>query len=141
MPILCQRQQRGPYVTKACTNCQQKHVKCTGKATCKYCMSRNLECTFINSGKTRGPKPRKQWNYVLNNSDINFDGRFMPHSVTPNIVQGHTLTFPDNNHTFYSNSYDEFQNIHTPQEIIPLLYQTHTDNTGYFMQNNHFNLY
>ncbi|CAG8839240.1 39032_t:CDS:1, partial [Gigaspora margarita] len=30
-----QRQQRGPYVTKACTNCRQTHAKCTGEAPCE----------------------------------------------------------------------------------------------------------
>ncbi|CAG8776605.1 15260_t:CDS:1, partial [Gigaspora rosea] len=41
--------QRRTNVTKACTNCQRKHIKCTGKATCEHCAERNFECIFIDS--------------------------------------------------------------------------------------------
>ncbi|CAG8511306.1 8241_t:CDS:2 [Racocetra fulgida] len=49
-------------------------------------------------------------------------------------MQGHTLTFQDHNGIiFYSNPYNELQSVNTFQEIMPFVYQTHTD-TGYVMQ-------
>ncbi|KAF0487831.1 hypothetical protein F8M41_022499 [Gigaspora margarita] len=141
MSLCEQRQKRGPYVTKACTNCQQKRVKCTGKATCKNCTIRNLECNFIDSGKKRGPpKKRKlgtdnrslEQNYILNGSELNFDGTFIITTIS------HVLTSPNshNNIAFYSDSYNEFQHIYNFQENAPFLYQTLT-NTGY-IYNNYF---
>ncbi|CAG8717662.1 19795_t:CDS:1, partial [Gigaspora rosea] len=73
----------------ACTNCQQKHAKCSGGAICKRCTLRNLECTFIDSGKKRGPKTDGKYSvqvYVSNGFENGFDGIS---SVIPNSVQGH----------------------------------------------------
>ncbi|CAG8811994.1 40361_t:CDS:1, partial [Gigaspora margarita] len=81
------------YVTKACTNCQQKHAKCSGKEPCECCALHNLECTFIDSGKKRGPKTNgklPEQIYVLNGSENDLEGTFMLLSVIPNFVQGHT---------------------------------------------------
>ncbi|RIB18320.1 hypothetical protein C2G38_2184918 [Gigaspora rosea] len=123
-----QQHQRGPYVTKACTNCQHKHVKCTGKATCKYCAQRSLECTFIDSGKKRGPRKERRLrtddrplerNLILNGSEINFGGIFTQFAVIPTI--NHTLTSPDKHNYIisYFDSYNGLQNIHTFQENDP----------------------
>ncbi|CAG8529856.1 20580_t:CDS:1 [Cetraspora pellucida] len=130
---LCQRQ-RGPYVTRACTNCQQRHVKCTGSATCQYCSLHGLECIFISSNKRRGPKrkrePRKksktlEQNYVPDNPENNSNGV----SMKPILIHNHALTFQDNNDIiFYSNSYDELQDVHTFQEIAPFVYQSNHPN-------------
>ncbi|KAF0447471.1 Zn2-C6 fungal-type DNA-binding domain protein [Gigaspora margarita] len=90
-----QRRQRGFYVTRACVNCQQKHAKCSGGATCKRCTLRNLECTFIDSGKKRGPKTDGKYSvrvYVPNGSENDFDGISMLSSVIPKPVQGHAST-------------------------------------------------
>ncbi|CAG8827795.1 41200_t:CDS:1, partial [Gigaspora margarita] len=130
------QQQRGTYVTKACTNCQQKHAKCSGRVTCERCTLRNLECTFIGSSKKRGPKT----NIILNGSENDFGGIFVLSSVIPNRVQGHTSTLsstseylqqPNNINEFihYSNFYEE-QDVHAFQESGSVLYQAHTD-TGY----------
>ncbi|CAG8573435.1 28268_t:CDS:1 [Dentiscutata erythropus] len=90
MSFLCQeRQQRGPYVTKACTNCQKKHAKCTGGAVCKRCTQRNLECTFIDSGKKRGPKKNDKHSeqvYALNGPENDFDGTLMLYSDPENEI-------------------------------------------------------
>ncbi|RIB18429.1 hypothetical protein C2G38_2085698, partial [Gigaspora rosea] len=74
------QQRRGFYVTRACTNCQQKHTKCSGRAICKRCMLRNLECTFIDSGKRRGPKTNSKHLgqvYVFNDPENDLDGTSM----------------------------------------------------------------
>ncbi|CAG8474293.1 hypothetical protein C2G38_2317485 [Gigaspora rosea] len=111
-----QRRQRSPYVTKACTNCRQKHAKCSGKAICKYCMLHNLECIFIDSGKKRGPRTKRglrtnsirfEANYISNGSEITFDEISMSF-VPSNILQSYALTSSYNNDiTFYSDSYSE----------------------------------
>ncbi|KAF0469050.1 hypothetical protein F8M41_025665 [Gigaspora margarita] len=90
-----QQQRRGFYVTRACTNCQKKHAKCSGGAKCKRCTLRNLECTFIDSGKKRGPKTDSKYSvqvYVPNGSENGFDGIYMLSSVTSKPVQGHAST-------------------------------------------------
>ncbi|CAG8696760.1 11880_t:CDS:1, partial [Dentiscutata heterogama] len=122
-----------PYVAKACLNCQQKHVKCTGKATCKYCTIHELECNFIDSGKKRGPRKKRrlrtdnrpfEQNCIFNGSEINLDGTFIQLAVIPII--SYALTSPDNHNdiALYSDTYNEFQNIHYFQENAPFLYQT-----------------
>ncbi|KAF0532975.1 hypothetical protein F8M41_010830 [Gigaspora margarita] len=110
------RRQRGPYATMACTNCQQKHAKCSGKTICKYCILHNLECIFIDSGKKRGPRAKRELrtnrrhfeeNYISNGSKITFDGISMSF-VPSNIIQSYALTPSDNNGiTFYSDSNSE----------------------------------
>ncbi|CAG8465839.1 10639_t:CDS:1 [Cetraspora pellucida] len=140
---LCQRQ-RGPYVTRACTNCQQRHAKCSGSAACQYCSLHGLECNFISSNKRRGPKrkrePRKkskslEKNYVPDNPE----NKSNEVSTQPILIHNHA--FQDNNDIIsYSNSYDELQDVHTFQEIAPFVYQIRTD-TDYVMQSNHSNLY
>ncbi|CAG8591223.1 1129_t:CDS:1, partial [Scutellospora calospora] len=85
-----QRRKRSTYVTMACTNCRQKHAKCSGKVTCRRCSQRNLECTFIDSGKRRGPRAvgrLVEQNYVNNGPELNFNGTYMLSSVIPNITQ------------------------------------------------------
>ncbi|KAF0507671.1 hypothetical protein F8M41_018956 [Gigaspora margarita] len=90
-----QQQRRGFYVTRACTNCQQRHAKCSGGAMCKRCTLRNLDCIFIDSGKKRGPKTDDKYSvqvYVPNGSENDFDRIRMLSSVIPSSVQGHALT-------------------------------------------------
>ncbi|KAF0512245.1 Zn2-C6 fungal-type DNA-binding domain [Gigaspora margarita] len=138
------RQQRGPYTTKACTNCQQKHAKCSGEATCKRCTQHNLVCTFNDSGKKRGPKKNgkhPEQVYALNGLENDFDGTSMLSSVIPNHKQGYTSTLPfpseylqrqSDNFEFshYSNFYED-QTIYAPQEISSVYY---TD-TRYIIDN------
>ncbi|CAG8672872.1 2550_t:CDS:2 [Gigaspora margarita] len=116
------RQQRGPYTTKACTNCQQKHAN-------------------------RGPKKigkHPEQVYALNGPENDFDGTSMLSSVIPNHERVYTSTLsfsseylqrqPDNfEHSHYSNFYED-QNIYVPQEISPVSYQTYTD-TRYIIDN------
>ncbi|CAG8558136.1 9097_t:CDS:1 [Gigaspora margarita] len=45
------------YTSLACTNCQRKHIKCSGKGPCINCKEKSLQCHFI-SGKKRGPKEK-----------------------------------------------------------------------------------
>ncbi|KAF0436103.1 hypothetical protein F8M41_004723 [Gigaspora margarita] len=118
-----QQQRRGFYVTRACTNCQKKHAKCSGGAMCKRCALRNLECTFIDSGKKRGPKTDGKCSVqvnVPNGSENDFDGISMLSSVIPNPVQGHAPTLSlsgclqqqpviVDDDTLYSNFYDPEQ--------------------------------
>ncbi|KAF0507672.1 hypothetical protein F8M41_018957 [Gigaspora margarita] len=47
---------RGPYAATACTNCRQRHAKCSEESTCAYCASHNLKCIYVKSVKKRGPK-------------------------------------------------------------------------------------
>ncbi|KAF0447476.1 Cutinase transcription factor 1 alpha [Gigaspora margarita] len=90
-----QRQRRGFYVTRACTNCKEKHAKCSGGATCERCTLRNLECTFIDSGKKRGPKTdgkhAVQFN-ASNGSENYYDGTSVLPSMITNPAQGHLST-------------------------------------------------
>ncbi|RIB07382.1 hypothetical protein C2G38_2214598 [Gigaspora rosea] len=78
-------QQRGPYVTTACTNCRRKHKKCSEEATCTYCASHNLKCTYVKSGKKRGPKATKRTDNV-------FESNF---NEAVNIEQEHTFTLAE----------------------------------------------
>ncbi|CAG8740638.1 hypothetical protein C2G38_2291505 [Gigaspora rosea] len=143
-----QRQQRGPYTAKACTNCRQKHAKCSAETTCKRCTQRNLVCTFNDSGKKRGPKKNGKYSeqvYVLNGPENDFYETSMLSSAIPNPEQSHTPTLSspseylqqqsDNfdEFTHYSNFYED-KNIYGSQEISPFSYQTYTD-TRYIIDN------
>ncbi|CAG8719502.1 43769_t:CDS:2 [Gigaspora margarita] len=134
------------YERIACTNCQQKHAKCSGGATCERCILRNLECTFIDSGKKRGPKTNGKnpgQVYVLNSYENDFDRTFVLSSIILNAMQEHKLilTSPSGHLQQQSDIIDEFthfneeQNIHAFQEVSPFSYQARTD-AGYIMQNN-----
>ncbi|KAF0403429.1 hypothetical protein F8M41_009246 [Gigaspora margarita] len=74
---------------------QEKHAKCSGGATCEHCTLRNLECTFIDSGKKRGPKPdgkhAVQFN-ASNGSENYYDGTSVLPSMITNPAQGHLST-------------------------------------------------
>ncbi|CAG8783641.1 hypothetical protein C2G38_2227933 [Gigaspora rosea] len=139
------RQQRGPYTTKACTNCQQKHAKCTGEVPCERCTRLNLVCTFSDSGKKRGPKKNAKLPeevYALNNLRNDFDRTHMQFFVISDAVQGHTSTlssptgYPEQSYgiAHFSDSYEE-QNVPAFQEVCPVLYQASID-AGYVMPNN-----
>ncbi|CAG8659141.1 43138_t:CDS:1 [Gigaspora margarita] len=78
-------QQRGPYATTSCTNCRRRHAKCSEEATCTYCASHNLKCTYVKSGKKRGPKATKKTDNVF---ESNFDD-------AANIEQEHTFTLTE----------------------------------------------
>ncbi|CAG8685526.1 24_t:CDS:1 [Gigaspora margarita] len=143
-----QRQQRGPYVTKACTNCRQKHAKCTGEVPCERCTRLNLVCTFSASGKKRGPKKNNKLLeevYSLDNLRNDFDRTHMQFFVISDAVQGHASTqlsptgysqqpYDIDGFTHYSASYEE-QNVPAFQEVCPVLYQASID-TGNVMPNN-----
>ncbi|CAG8672884.1 2551_t:CDS:2, partial [Gigaspora margarita] len=147
-------------IQPACTNCQQKHAKCSGGATCKRCAQHNLVCTFNDSVKRRGPKKNvkhPEQIYVPNSPENDFYETSMLSSVILNPEQGHTSTLsfpseylrqPDNFDEFthysnYSNFYED-QNIYLTQEISPVSHQTYTD-TSYIIDNtyisNNFFLY
>ncbi|CAG8602883.1 11759_t:CDS:1, partial [Dentiscutata heterogama] len=141
-----QPKKRGPYTTKACTNCRKKHAKCTGKAFCERCTRLNLECTFDNSGQKRGPKKNGKLSEEVN--DLNdlrndFDRNPMLVSAVSNAMQSHVSTLssplgypqPNNFDEFiHYDAYDE-QTIQDFQEVGRFLYQTRTD-TEYIMPNN-----
>ncbi|CAG8502863.1 9225_t:CDS:1 [Gigaspora margarita] len=63
-------QRRGPYATKACTNCRKKHLKCSEGVICANCASHNLQCIYVKSNKKRGPRTVNRSIYVL---ESNFD--------------------------------------------------------------------
>ncbi|CAG8841578.1 27026_t:CDS:2 [Gigaspora margarita] len=113
-------QQRGPYVTTACTNCRRRHTKCSEEATCAYCASHNLKCTYIKSGKKRGPKATKRTDKVFEN---NFN-------EAANIEQEHTFTLTE--YQFSTSipsyfSYGQIKSEFSPNQIC-------TD-TNYIMPN------
>ncbi|CAG8591205.1 1128_t:CDS:1, partial [Scutellospora calospora] len=115
-----QRQQRGSYVKKACTSCQQRHVKCSGKATCERCTLYNIECTFIESGKKRGPKTdsRLLEQDIRNDSESSFNetSNAMQSDTSPLLfLHGHQF----NAQLLENNIFDPnfYQNTHTSQEI------------------------
>ncbi|CAG8779145.1 18092_t:CDS:1 [Dentiscutata erythropus] len=142
-----QRQRRGFYVSRACTNCQQKHTKCSGNVICERCTLRNLECTFIDSGKKRGPRVNCKFSEqvsVFNGPENEFEGISMLSSTIPNALRDHASTlsspsgYPQTSDnidkvTLYSN-YEE-QNIRAFQGVDPFSYQACTD-TGFVMQDN-----
>ncbi|CAG8810163.1 17781_t:CDS:1, partial [Gigaspora margarita] len=124
-----------------CTNCQQKHTKCSGEATCKRCTQRNLVCIFNDSGKKRGPKKNGKYPeqvYVLNDPENGFYETSTISSVILNSEQGHTPTLsspseylqrqPDNFDEFTHFNFYEDQNMYVSQEISPFSYQKYTDN-------------
>ncbi|CAG8630285.1 9773_t:CDS:1, partial [Scutellospora calospora] len=53
---------RTSYATKACTNCQRKHAKCSGEIPCINCTEKSLECCILITGKKRGPKTKRHNN-------------------------------------------------------------------------------
>ncbi|CAG8584850.1 29789_t:CDS:2, partial [Gigaspora margarita] len=72
-----------------------KNSKCSEEATCKCCISRNLECTFIDLGKKHGLKtnskhPRQ--NYVFNSFENDLDRTFVLSSIISNAMQEHKST-------------------------------------------------
>ncbi|CAG8852007.1 30504_t:CDS:1, partial [Racocetra persica] len=94
--VLPYQRQQGFYVTRAYTNCQQKHAKCMGEATCERCILRGLECTFIDSGKKRGPKINGKHTkrvYIFNGLENDFDGTstqfLMPCRITHRLYHRH----------------------------------------------------
>ncbi|KAF0507668.1 hypothetical protein F8M41_018953 [Gigaspora margarita] len=142
-----QQQRRGFYVTRACTNCKQKHAKCSGGAVCKRCKLRNLECTFIDSGKKRGPKMDGKYSvqvYVHSGSENDFDGIS---SVIPNSVQDHASILSlsgclqqqpvdVDDFTLYSDFYDPEQvyilnNFENDFDGISMLYPTSSPVQGH----------
>ncbi|KAF0469270.1 kinase-like protein [Gigaspora margarita] len=64
-------QQQGHYATKACSNCQQRHVKCSGKVTCNYCKLRDLERVFIKDHKKCEPKLKQNYQSENNYKKLN----------------------------------------------------------------------
>ncbi|CAG8840263.1 45616_t:CDS:2, partial [Gigaspora margarita] len=85
-----------PNTAKACTNCQQTHVKCSEETTCKRCTQHRLVCTFNDSGKKRGPK--KHGNYS--------DQGHMPTLSSPSeYLQLQHDNF--DKFTYYSNFYED----------------------------------
>ncbi|KAF0492717.1 hypothetical protein F8M41_021564 [Gigaspora margarita] len=90
------RERRGFYATKACINCKQKHAKCSGGETCERCRLYNLECSFIDSGKKRGPRTNGKHSkpvYVLNGPENDFNGTSMLSSIISiNDVQDQAST-------------------------------------------------
>ncbi|CAG8438508.1 185_t:CDS:1 [Scutellospora calospora] len=127
---------RGPYTKKACTNCQQRHVKCSGKATCERCTLYKIECTFIES-KKRGPKTdsRLLEQVIFNDSEIGFNETTIPSSVNFNAIQSYALPLPflpghqfsaqrlENNNNFILDP-NLYQNNHASQEINHQEYDT-----------------
>ncbi|KAF0512244.1 Ubiquinone biosynthesis O-methyltransferase [Gigaspora margarita] len=111
------RQQRGPYATKACTNCRQKRSKCTGEVPCERCTRLNIVCAFSDLGKKRGPKKNVKPSETLSSPT--------GHPQQPYDIDGFT---------HYSDSYEE-QNVPAFQEVCPVLYQASID-TGNVMPNN-----
>ncbi|CAG8702000.1 12203_t:CDS:2 [Dentiscutata erythropus] len=143
------QQRRGFYATRVCTNCRKKHAKCSGETTCERCTLRNLECTFIDSSKKRGPKTNGkhlEQVYALNGLENNFEGTSMLSSVILNPMQGHASIpsspsgYPQQQlenifeFTFHCDSYEE-PNSHAFQEASSFSYQSWT-NTEYVMQSN-----
>ncbi|CAG8774964.1 3843_t:CDS:1 [Gigaspora rosea] len=76
------QRRRGPYATKACTNCRKKHLKCCEGVICTNCASHNLQCIYVKSNKKRGPRTVNRSIYV---SENNFND-------TASIEQKHTST-------------------------------------------------
>ncbi|CAG8802077.1 4394_t:CDS:2, partial [Dentiscutata erythropus] len=71
---------------------QQKHAKCSGEVICERCTQRNLECTFIESSKKRGPKMSSnlpEQIYILNGSETNFNGTSKLSSLISNTIWIH----------------------------------------------------
>ncbi|CAG8816199.1 6395_t:CDS:2 [Gigaspora margarita] len=107
-------QQRGPYATMSCTNCRRRHAKCSEEATCINCASHNLKCTYVKSGKKRGPKTTKK---TYNVFESNFD-------ETTNIEQEHTFTLTDYqfitsipSYFFYDQEPQQMQSEFSPNQI------------------------
>ncbi|CAG8670017.1 33353_t:CDS:2 [Gigaspora margarita] len=151
--------------SKACTNCQQKHAKCSGSAMCKRCTLHNLEFTFIESVKKRGPKTDGRASaltlsgclhqqsvivddvtlysdfydpeqvYVLCNFENFFDGTSMLCFMITNPVQGHTLTLS-------LSGYPQLQSDNT--DDVTLYSDSYEEKSpmpfsnGYTMENNNF---
>ncbi|KAF0434016.1 hypothetical protein F8M41_004938 [Gigaspora margarita] len=117
-------QQRGPYATTACTNCRRRHAKCSEEATCTYFASHSLKCTYVKSGKKRGPKTTKRTDNV-------FESNF---NEVANIEQEHTFTLTE--YQFSTSIPSYFNYGQEPQQIQSefSLNQISTDN-NYIMPN------
>ncbi|CAG8596511.1 44465_t:CDS:2 [Gigaspora margarita] len=117
-------QQRGPYMTMACTNCRRRHTKCSEEATCTYCATRNLKCTYVKSGKKRGPKATKRTNNVF---ESNFD-------EAANIEQEQPFTLTENQFNTSIPSYFNYSQEPQPMQSDFFSNQICTD-TNYIMPN------
>ncbi|CAG8781368.1 26305_t:CDS:1 [Gigaspora margarita] len=117
-------QQRGPYVTMACTNCRRRHTKCSEEAICTYCATRNLKCIYVKSGKKRGPKATKSTNNVF---ESNFD-------EAANIEQEQPFTLAENQFNTSIPSYFNYSQEPQPMQSDFFSNQICTD-TNYIMPN------
>ncbi|CAG8731296.1 12492_t:CDS:2, partial [Gigaspora rosea] len=112
---------RGPYATKACTNCRKKHLKCSEEVNCTNCVSHNLQCIYDKSIKKRGPRTVNRSIYVFeSNSD-----------ETASIEQKQTST----KYQFSSFIPPCFAEEPQPIQIDFFLNQVDID-TDYIMENN-----
>ncbi|CAG8836666.1 25276_t:CDS:1 [Gigaspora margarita] len=115
------RRQRGPYASKACTNCRKKHLKCSEGVNCVNCVSHNLQCIYDKSIRKRGPRTVNRSIYVFEN---NFD-------KTASIEQEHTST------EYQFNTFIPSYFIEEPQPIQSDFFLNQVDiDTDYIMVNN-----
>ncbi|CAG8707408.1 11063_t:CDS:1 [Gigaspora margarita] len=111
-------------MTRACTNCQRRHIRCSGAVTCENCIKRNLYCEFVGQNKKRGPKPKKevdsslfiQKQYYVPGSCVNDNQR-----SCNNFMQDDTLLPEQNNRT---TSTEYFNYLNQEQFNISQLYNS-----------------
>ncbi|CAG8568186.1 24744_t:CDS:1 [Gigaspora margarita] len=115
------RRRRGPYATKACTNCRKKHLKCSEGVTCTNCASHNLQCIYVKSINKRGPRTVNRSIYVF---ESNFD-------EAASIEQEHT----SNEYQF--STFIPSYSIEEPQPIQSDFFLNQVDiDTDYIMASN-----
>ncbi|RIB15970.1 hypothetical protein C2G38_2038944 [Gigaspora rosea] len=115
------RRRRGPYATKACTNCRKNHLKCSEGVNCTNCVSHNLQCIYDKSIKKRGPRTVNRSIYIFKS---NFD-------ETASIEQEHTSA------EYQFSTFIPSYFIEEPQPIQSDFFLNQVDiDTDYMMANN-----
>ncbi|CAG8565158.1 9969_t:CDS:2, partial [Dentiscutata heterogama] len=87
------RRRRGSYATKACNNCRKKHIKCSEGVTCTYCASHNLQCTYAELVKKRGPKTANRAANIFGNNYYEAANAKQEHVLTPNEYQFNSIPY------------------------------------------------
>ncbi|CAG8481706.1 41284_t:CDS:2 [Gigaspora margarita] len=120
-------QQQGHYATKACSNCQQRHVKCSGKVTCNYCKLRDLERVFIKDHKKCEPKLKQNYQSENNYKKLNpFNTGFTAYQNESIIgIKFYQLVWKDLKDEFKTSNIKEFDyslfNDQKQKSYVPVL--------------------
>ncbi|KAF0498498.1 hypothetical protein F8M41_020538 [Gigaspora margarita] len=128
------------YVSKACTNCQMRHEKCSPHVPCRNCVRHNFDCVFNYTYKKRGRKSKKR---VDTNSSIQIQENIFSSSIDnqnqqlcnkmENTTQNHALiSYDASEQSIISNDFnqEQFHPFNDITQKIDFLPQTHENSNS-----------